>query len=52
MGKITKTGINQGDLVDLLATSTGRIWIPCSNFDDIGGGTLAAVGSSTPVGMT
>lgn len=49
---ISKTGLSQEDLVDLLDRATGRLWIPVSAFNDIGLATLGAVGGSTPTGMT
>jgi hypothetical protein len=48
---ITARGFNQEGLVDLFDNMTGRIWLPIDVFIDVGNSELAAVGSTTTVGM-
>ncbi len=50
--QIKKTGVHQGDLVELLDKVSGKLWLPMSAFDDIGAATLVAVGSSKVVAMS
>lgn len=49
---ITRVGLHQGDLVNLLDKTVGQLWVPVSEFNDIGGAQLSAViGSGKAVGM-
>ena len=49
---ITKIGLSQEDLVDLLERATGEMWIPSSAFDDIGAATIVAVGGVRVTAMS
>ncbi len=50
--KITRVGLHQGDLVNLLDKTVGQMWIPVPEFNDIGNAQLSAViGSGKAVGM-
>ncbi len=51
MAKITKQGFFRRDLVDLLDKLTGQVWIPASQFNDVGNAELGLIGSSKPTGM-
>jgi len=51
MSDIKKTGMSQGDLVSLLNGMQGKIYIPFTQFSDIGNATAGAVGSSKPTGL-
>lgn len=48
---IRSNGMDREDLVDLLDRLTGRIWIPISVFNDIGGAELGATDSTEKTGM-
>lgn len=48
---ITPLGIDQGNLVKLLEKSVGRIWIPVSEFNDMGNATLGNINSKRAFGM-
>ena len=46
MSDIEQNGMMQGDLVQLLANGTGRLFVPYFSFSDQGNGALGLVGSS------
>ncbi len=48
---ITELGIDQGNLVKLLEKSVGRIWIPVSEFNDMGNAELGKINSKRAFGM-
>ncbi|KKN23536.1 hypothetical protein LCGC14_0904030 [marine sediment metagenome] len=50
--EVTPLGMDQGNVVKLLESQVGQIWVPVSGLNDIGNATLVATGSSTPVGLT
>ena len=50
--EVTPLGMDQGNVVKLLESQVGQIWVPVSGFNDIGNATLVATGTSTPVGLT
>lgn len=52
MVDITPQGVRQGDVVQLLDRISGSVWIPVSQFNDIGNATLVAQGGVRIVGLT